>query len=59
MDIKLQIFEILSYMKFVERWWCENKTLKNSNSLPDLIKLMKFWVIVQKDKLHNISDYIL
>ena len=31
---------------------------ENSNSLHNLFKLMKFEVIVQKDELHKILDYL-
>ena len=39
------------------RWW-KNETLKNCNLLHNLLQLMKFGEIVQKDELHKILDYI-
>ena len=35
------------------------KTLKNCNLLPNLLKLIKFGVIVQIDELHKIFNYFL
>ena len=54
---ELQIFEILSCTSFVEWRWCKNITLINCNLLPNLLKLIKFGVIVQKDELRKIINF--
>ena len=44
-----------SYLaRYLQWWWCKNKTLKYCNSLLNLLKLMKFKKIVQKDEVHKI-----
>ena len=50
---KLRIFGIPFCTSLVQWWWCKKKKY---NSLPDLLKLINFRVIFQKDELHRAHD---
>ena len=62
MDKRQEVTNFLnSYLYQFFRGWClgvKNETLKSGNSLPTLLRLLKFAIFVLKDELNKTFDFL-